>query len=403
MTDIAELPVAKSESPSAERILRVSSAATFALFFQTYMIAPLIPFLSESLHTSRQKVGLLIPAYTLPYAASALLCGTVSDRFGRKRILLLSVGAFVALSFLMAAAPSINALLLLRMVSGALNFGIAVVSLSMVGDLFAENQRGRPIGWIFGAIAGGSAFGSTLGAMLAPVIGWRGLFLLTGVSGGVILAMMFSLHRAIPGRSAARPTNEPLWHQYQMLLSSGRARRTYTFIFLNAVFHSGVFTWIGALLHDRYQLGEIGIGIVLLGYGVPGFILGPYIGSLADRYGRSRIIPAGFAVAALSAAMLIPTAPMLIAALALTVLSLGFDMSHPLMAGISTMLDPKRRGLAMGFNAFAIFGGFGIGSLAFGALSARSFPLALGVFAAIQLLLSLTALPAFASEVPQHT
>src|SRR5258707_883162 len=148
MTDIAELPVAKPKAPSAERILLVCSAATFALFFQTYMIAPLIPFLSESLHTSRQKVGLLIPAYTLPYAAAALLCGTVSDRFGRKRVLLISVAGFVVLSFLMAAASSINALLLLRMISGAMNFGIAVVSLSMIGDLFPERERGRPIGWI---------------------------------------------------------------------------------------------------------------------------------------------------------------------------------------------------------------------------------------------------------------
>ena len=57
--------------------------------------------------------------------------------------------------------------------------------------------------------------------------------------------------------------------------------------------------------------------------------------------------------------------PLLGAAAIVTALSLGFDMSHPLLAGIITSLDPKRRGQAMGMNAFLIFTGFGAGALLF--------------------------------------
>ena len=107
------------------------------------------------------------------------------------------------------------------------------------------------------------------------------------------------------------------------------------------------------------------MGLALLGYGVPGMILGPVIGRAADRFGRRRLVPAGLAVAALSAAVLIPNVPLLVAALAVTTLSLGYDMTQPLLAGIVTSLDPKRGGQAMGLNVFALFTGFGVGSFLF--------------------------------------
>jgi len=62
-----------------------------------------------------------------------------------------------------------------------------------------------------------------------------------------------------------------------------------------------VFTWLGLYLQHRFGLGEVGIGLALLGYGVPGFLLGPLIGRrLADRRGRARLIPPGVAVGACS-------------------------------------------------------------------------------------------------------
>ena len=55
------------------------------------------------------------------------------------------------------------------------------------------------------------------------------------------------------------------------------------------------------------------------------------------------------------------------------ILSLGYDMSHPLLAGISTSLNPAHRGLAMGMNAFAVFTGYGLGPLLFELLLKRGF------------------------------
>lgn len=185
---------------------------------------------------------------------------------------------------------------------------------------------------------------------------------------------------------------------YRSLLDNVRGVRTYGYVLLNSLFHSGVYTWLGVFFAKRYHLGEIGIGLALLGYGVPGFLLGPAIGRWADRWGRRWIIPLGLVVAALSVAALTFDLPLLAAALAVTLLSLGYDMTQPLLAGIVTQLGGKRAGQAMGLNVFILFTGFGVGSIVFGAAVQLGFGAAFALFSSVQLLFGLAALFLFRGE-----
>lgn len=111
--------------------------------------------------------------------------------------------------------------------------------------------------------------------------------------------------------------------------------------------------------------------------------MGPVIGRWADRWGRRWLVPLGLAIAALSAAILIPDVPMLLAALAVTLLSLGYDMTQPLLAGIVTQLGGPRAGQAMGLNVFILFTGFGLGSILFGAAVPLGFGTALAIFSSV--------------------
>jgi predicted MFS family arabinose efflux permease len=248
---------------------------------------------------------------------------------------------------------------------------------------------------VFGSVAGGGAFGSTVGAMLAPTVGWRGLFVLVAAAGALALLNARSLwgHLAGLGKTEAQGMAG-----YVALLRTRRGLRTYAAIALNGAFHSGVFTWLGTRLHDQYGLGEAGIGLALLGYGIPGLLLGPAIGRVVDRYGRRRLIPAGLAVAAVAAAMLVPAWPLAVAVGASTVLSLGFDMTQPLFAGIATTLDDRRRGQAMGLNACVLFLGYGLGSLVFGALARHDMSHAFLTFALVQGTFALLAVALFRNE-----
>jgi predicted MFS family arabinose efflux permease len=164
------------------------------------------------------------------------------------------------------------------------------------------------------------------------------------------------------------------------------------------MFHSGVYSWLGLYFFQRYRLGDQGIGLALLAYGIPGMLFGPLFGHMADRVGRKRIIPLGILIGALAGAAFIPRTPLLWPVAISAVLSLGYDMSHLLLAGISTSLNPSRRGLAMGMNSFSLFSGFGLGALAFEPLLKYGFGTALAVFAFAQLCLAIAAVPLLGDE-----
>jgi len=382
-----------------EGLIRTLAAATFLIFFQAYMVAPLIPRLSHEFGESEQFIGLMVPAYMIPYGLSTLFFGLLSDRLGRRRIMYLSLTAFVVLTALTATARSASQILLWRLLTGLGASGVVPLALALMGDLFPYERRGRPLGWLFGAMAGGMAFGSSLGVVLMPFTGWRMLFVGVAVA---TLAVFGALLRyaALLGTQTPAPTLSAadVLKGYRSLLENGRGARTYSYVLLNSLFHSGIYTWLGVFFVRRYQLGEIGIGLALLGYGVPGFLMGPVIGRWADRWGRRWLVPLGLAIAALSAAVLIPDVPMLVAALAVTLLSLGYDMTQPLLAGIVTQLGGPRAGQAMGLNVFILFTGFGLGSILFGAVVPLGFGTALAIFSSALMASALAGLFLFRNE-----
>ncbi|HEY0950531.1 MFS transporter [Nocardioides sp.] len=403
---------------------------TFLVFFQAYMVAPLIPRLATVFAAPPTSVGLAVPAYLIPYGCATLVYGILSDRVGRARVMLASLAAFLLFVPLTATAGSVRELIAWRVAAGLGASGIVPIALALVGDLYPYEQRGRPLGWLFGAMAGGMAVGAPLGALLEPAVGWRGVFLMVGVLTVPVAVVLLRLlrrrdragagaagaaHQAPPRATAGTPsaprpltaTLRELGRTYGLLLAPGRGLGTYAFVFLNGVFHSGVFTWLGLYLSQRYGLAEVGIGLALLGYGVPGLLLGPVIGRAADRWGRRWLIPAGIGLAATAALVLTPDLPLALATVAIVVLSLGYDMTQPLLAGIVTRLGTAlgggRGGQAMGLNVFLLFTGSGLGSLIFGSVVAASgLASALLAFGAVQLVAGLLAVPLFRDEQRQH-
>lgn len=386
-----------------ERLLKLMAGATFIIFFQAYMVAPIIPALSDVFGTSAETVGLIVPAYLIPYGIATLAYGLLADRLGIQRVMFTSLAVFVALTVLSATAQSIEQLALWRIATGLGASGVVPLALALVGRLYPYEKRGRPLGWLFGAMAGGMAFGSPLGAMLVPYIDWQGLFVVVGAVGGVLLLVL------LPYRSVIAAMVQPvsgtlgdLLRVYKDLLGAPRGQRTYGFVLVNSMFHSGVFTWLGVYFERRYGLGPVGIGLALLGYGVPGLLLGPPIGRAADRWGRARLIPIGLILSAVAAALLMFDFPIFFAPVVATILSLGYDMTQPLFAGIVTWLGGKRAGQAMGLNVFTLFVGFGLGSLIFGWLLRFDFGTALAVFAVVEFSLALASFALFRSEMPSR-
>jgi predicted MFS family arabinose efflux permease len=393
---------ASLRSGTPRTLLPAICSAAFVVFAQTFMVAPLIPNLSVVFASPIVWVALAVPAYIVPQGLATLLAGPLSDRFGRREVIYVSLLLFVIITAATATADHISTFIVWRIAAGLAAAGVVPICLTLIGDVIPFERRGRAVGWMFGSIAGGTATGAAAGALLEPIIGWHGLFLIVAALSAIVI--LFALVTGAFPRLAlpARPLPwRTVAHGYTALLSLARARRTYGYVLLNAILQSGVFTWLGVYLHQRFGLGETGIGLTLLGYGIPGLLFGPIIGKLADRYGRAWIVPAGVLLTGLCALLLALPLGLGGAQIAIILLSLGFDLTHPQLAAIATDLGGPR-GQAVALMAFSLFVGFGLGSLLFQAALALGFTGALGLFGVAALLAAGVALVLFREERPTH-
>lgn len=380
------------------------SAAAGLIFLQGYMIAPLIPRLAEIFNVPAQEMGFIVPAYMLAYALTALFYGLISDRFGRWPVIRVSLAIFVIFTALTATAQTASQLMIWRLLTGIGASGVIPLTFALIGDLFPFNQRGSKLGLVFAAMEGGMAAGSAGGAILEPFVGWRTLFVVTAAAAAFVL---FGLRRygALFDRPKVEklPSVRQIFAGYRQILASFRGQRTYAYVLWNGIYHSGVYTWLGFYLSQRYEMDALGIGLTILGYGIPGLLLSAWIGRAVDRWGRRWLVPTGLAMAALAGLAMIFQIPANVTTVAILILSLGYDLTQPLFVGIVTDLgDADSLGQIMGLKVFTLFTGFGVGSLLFGEALRFGFGPALALFGSIQLIAAIVAVPLFWKEIPKR-
>ncbi|WP_130856596.1 MFS transporter [Olivibacter jilunii] len=341
----------------------IVSLATFIIIFQGFMVAPLLPMLSEQFGTTVRHVSFIEPAYLLGYGLFTLVYASLSDRFGRFRVIVFSLFMFCLFTLSTAFVNGVNQMIFLRLLTGIGAAGVAPTTISWIGDSYPYEKRGHALGIFFGAMAGGTAFGATTGALITSLIGWQWLFAEVAAIGLAILVLILMQQKNIFGKTkAAVKKRDNTILSIQSILSTGRAKRTYLYVMFNGMFHSGIFAWLGYFFYKNYGLNEFQIGLALLGYGIPGLLLGPLLGRLADRYGRNKIIPVGLALSGITVLLLSQNFSLAASHVLVALLSLGFDLSHPLFAAIVTTFSSKK-GIATGLFAFSLFTGYGLGSL----------------------------------------
>jgi EmrB/QacA subfamily drug resistance transporter len=137
-----------------------------------------LPVIGKDFHATVAGLQWVVTAYTLSLAGLLLLGGSLGDRLGRRKVFLIGVEGFAAMSLLCAIAPSIEFLIAARVLQGVAAALLAPGSLAILEASFRAEDRSRAIGaWTaFGGIAG--ALGPFIGGWLIAAVSWRLIFLL---------------------------------------------------------------------------------------------------------------------------------------------------------------------------------------------------------------------------------
>jgi len=248
----------------------------------------LAPYFAPEFHLNPEQIGTLASVLAITWAASTLLFGAISDRVGRKSVLVPAVFAFSLLSCLAATAHSFHQLLFLRALMGFAEGPTWSTITALIEESSPSSRRGRNIGLVVSAAAlVGLAAAPVLSTQIAAHWGWRWAFLVAGFPGILAGFLIWKLVRE-PETGGAR--QKPSWIEYILILR-------YRNVWLCCIGATGFMSWLFALnVFAPLYITEVAhqpatvAGFLLGASGLGSFFLGFLLPSLSDRVGRKPVL-----------------------------------------------------------------------------------------------------------------
>ena len=372
--------------------------AGFIVMADNWVVSPLLPTMARDFSVDPARAGVLIAAYMLPFGIFQLLYGPLADRFGKLRVVTVSLALFAFATALCASATGLADLTAFRAITGIFAAATMPISLALIGDLVPMQGRQKAIATFMGIAFLGQATSMTIGGTIAAASSWRGVFVAYAAVAVVIVVALFVSTRGVAAQLKGDPHSEFL-RPYGRLLANGPSLRTYLVVFVEGVLILGSFSYAGAYAATALGLETFGIGLLMAVFGA-GVIAGSRLsGRLAQRLGRPRLVALGLGSAAASDLLLATAGSRLaVFAAAVLLLGLGFMLAHSSLLTTATQFAERARGAAMSLVAFAFMVGGSLGTMLGGRIvlgaSYRDLYLAFGIALGALGVVAVAAVPA---------
>jgi MFS transporter, DHA1 family, multidrug resistance protein len=314
------------------------------------MYLPSLPDIAHVLAAPAARTQLTISSYLIGFAVGQVAYGPLSDRHGRRPVLLAAITLYLTSTLACAAAQSVDVLIAARLLQGVGGSGAIVLARAIVRDLYSGVRAARELSLMGSMSAFAPIVAPMIGGVLQSAFGWRASFVC--MSAGAIIVMLVAV-RLLPEtlrRRAAAPGFFSMVVGYGAVL---RHRGFLIYLGILTISYAGLFAWVSGasvVLQSVYGLSATAFGFTFA-LGAGGYMAGAMIATrLVVRLGLDRTIGAGVVVLAAGglalAAVVAAGIPgiWLVAAMALYLAGLGLAMPQA-MAGALTPF-PDRAGTA---------------------------------------------------------
>jgi YNFM family putative membrane transporter len=353
-----------SDAVSLRRMSLAMFGAGFANFSILYCVQPLLPAFARAFDLGAAQASLALSVATGVIAVCVLLTSSLSDAFGHRRAMIVSLGASAATTLAAALAPDWTSLVAARALSGLTMSAFLPSAMAYL----AEETPPRSVGLAVGLYIGGSAFGGMLArvvaGVLADVASWR--WALATVGAGALAAALAMPRLLPPARHfVARPLAlRPTFAAFATHLRDP----VLTPLFLAGMLLMGafvtVFNYIGFhLMGPPFALSQAAVGFIFVVYPV-GSLGSTWLGALAGRWRREPVFAAAIAIMAAGVAATLSEA-LVVAVLGMAVMTFGFFGAHSIAtAWVGARATQARAQASSLYLAFyylgsSLLGGFG--------------------------------------------
>jgi MFS transporter, DHA1 family, multidrug resistance protein len=322
------------------------------------MYLPSLPAIGEALHATTPQVQLTISSYLLGFAAGQIIYGPVSDRYGRRPVILVALLIYGVATVVCAVTQSIGTLTAVRFVQALGGAGSIVLARAVVRDLYTGVRAGRELSLMGSITAFAPIVAPAIGGALQTTFGWRASF---------VLLVIFAVISAF---AAARFLPETLRQRVPGPFSVGEMGRLYRSVLANRGFLAnlgilttsfvGLFAWVSGasiVMQGVYGLSPLIFGTIYAA-GALGYMIGTTIAArIVMRVGLDRTIGIGAVIQAagglsMAAAVAVGLSNVgwLVGTMTIYLAGMGFVLPQT-MAGALTPF-PDRAGTASSLMGF---------------------------------------------------
>ena len=322
------------------------------------ILVPALPALIQRLASDTGTVQLTLSLYLLSLATAQLLLGPLSDRFGRRPVVLAGLALNVAASVAAIAASSIGALIGARIVQAVGASTGIVIGRAIIRDLYERDRAAAMIGLVTTAMVIAPMISPLIGGILDTAFGWEAIFLfIAALSTAVLLWAVFVLPETRPANGAHAPGM--LIQEWRALIGNAKF---HGYVLCGALGSAPFFTFLGGGPHVVVTLmgrtsAEYGLWFVVTSLG---YMTGNFTASrLSQRFGVDAMILAGIVFELIGASLTtvlvatMPEAGPAIIFLPQLLISYGNGLLLPNAIAGAISVRPQAAGAASGMTGFA--------------------------------------------------
>ena len=335
--------------------LWVLMATAFVDMLGFAMVFPLLPFYAEDLHAAPFTIGILISSFSVAQLATAPLWGRLSDRYGRRPMLLIGLGAAGFAYIIFGFATTLWLLLLSRTVQGA-GGGTTGVVQAYIADSTEPSQRAKALGWLSASTSAGVMIGPGIGSLAAryghPA---PGLIAAALCFLNVLFAWRFLPESRPKIGQPKRKVRVALMH---VLANPGEPQSRLIIIYaVGMAAFAAMSSCVALYLNVRFHVTAQTIGYVFIYIGALAVVMRALIlGWAVDRLGETRVMRTGAFIFAVGLAAYTLPSKIWLMALVIALVPIGQALLFPSVTALSShRSDPKEQGQMMGVQQ--AFGG----------------------------------------------
>ncbi|MHA1928222.1 MAG: MFS transporter [Candidatus Thorarchaeota archaeon] len=313
------------------------------------IVMPIFPYYIVELGVGAIELGILAASFAITRIFLSGPFGGLSDRIGRKPVLLGALLGFAIANVIYAFAPNIEVMIAARALEGAVSAGFYPAANAYVSDVTSSANRGAAMGYLSMGNMVGFVIGPTIGGILAEFLGIRLPFIIAAIATmGTFVVLSIIVKE--PEHRVDYSSRKPKISVREVFSKSKRSYSVLGFAMFANMFAFGILEvafMLDAVLRFAFTPLQIGIFFGILGIIV---IIGNIVfGKISDRYGRKWIIVIGSAVGAASLIMFVIASDVLGFYFAGAILGIGVSMRGPtIQALIADLTDREAYGSVMG-------------------------------------------------------